>query len=258
MTYPKPSLIERLQVNREFLVGTWAKIPALETVELIGHVGFDFLVVDMEHAPHSFQTAYQAIAYGQSTGMSVIARAPDRSGSAAQRLLDAGIDGILVPRVETPEQAADVTAAMAFPPTGYRGMGYTSRAARWGLDSAADYLDHGRKNIFRGIQLEDIGALEAIESIIEAPALNAIFIGFGDLQLSSGRPASDPKLRELEQKVLKAANARNIPCGTAVQKPEEAVRCRDIGYRYCMVSADTTLFAHAVRNLIEETRAALR
>jgi 2-dehydro-3-deoxyglucarate aldolase/4-hydroxy-2-oxoheptanedioate aldolase len=256
--YPKPSLIERLCADNAFLVGTWAKIPALETVELIGHVGFDFLVIDMEHAPHSFQTAYQAIAFGQSTGMSVIARVPDRSGSAAQRLLDAGIDGILVPRVETPEQAAEVTAAMAFPPMGLRGMGYTSRAARWGLDSAADYLEHGRNHILRGIQIEDMGALAAIEEIIEAPALNAIFIGFGDLQLSSGLAASDPKLRELEQKVLKAANARNIPCGTAVQKPEEAVRCREAGYRYVMVSADTTLFAHAARALIQETRAALR
>jgi 2-dehydro-3-deoxyglucarate aldolase/4-hydroxy-2-oxoheptanedioate aldolase len=256
--YPKPSLIERLAATDAFLVGTWAKIPALETVELIGHVGFDFAVIDMEHAPHSFQTAYQAIAFGQSAGMPVIARAPDRSGSAAQRLLDAGIDGILVPRVETAEQAADVTAAMAFPPMGYRGMGYTSRAGRWGLDSAAEYLDHGRNRILRGIQIEDMGALEAIDDILQAPALNAIFIGFGDLQLSSGLAASDPRLRGLEAKVLEAASARNIPCGTAVQKPAEAVRCRDAGYRYVMVSADTTLFANAARDLIDETRSALR
>jgi 2-dehydro-3-deoxyglucarate aldolase/4-hydroxy-2-oxoheptanedioate aldolase len=254
----RPSLIERLQADGDFIVGTWAKIPSLETMELIGHVGFDFVVIDMEHAPHSFQTAYHAIAFAQATGMSVIARAPDRSGSVIQRLLDGGIDGILVPRVETGVQAAEATAAMAFPPMGTRGMGYTSRAARWGLDSAASYLEHGRERILRGVQIEDISALENIEEILEAPALNALFIGFGDLSLSSGLPADHATLRELEAKVLAAAKRRAIPVGTAVQKPQDAVRCRDAGYRYAMVSADTTLFAQAARRLVEETRAALR
>jgi 2-keto-3-deoxy-L-rhamnonate aldolase RhmA len=255
--HPKPSLIERLKGEGAFLVGTWAKIPSLETVELIGHVGFDFVVIDMEHAPHSFQTAYNAIAHAQSTGMAAIARAPDRSGSVAQRLLDGGIDGILVPRIETPEQAAEATAAMAFPPLGYRGMGYTSRAARWGLDTAASYLEHGRDHILRGVQLEDMGALENVDAILDAPALNALFIGFGDLALSSGLPGSHPTLRGLEAKVLEAAKAKGVPCGTAVQTPEEAVRCREAGYSYVMISADTTLFAHAARKLITDTRAAL-
>jgi 2-keto-3-deoxy-L-rhamnonate aldolase RhmA len=255
--HPKPSLIERLTAEDAFLVGTWAKIPALETVELIGHVGFDFVVIDMEHAPHSFQTAYQAIAFAQSTGMAAIARAPDRSGSVVQRLLDGGIDGLLVPRVETPEQAAEATAAMAFPPMGTRGMGYTSRAARWGLDTAASYLEHGRNHILRGVQIEDMGALEQIEGILEAPALNALFIGFGDLSLSSGLPGDHPTLRGLEAKVLEAAKRRKIPVGTAVQKPEEAVRCKKAGYSYVMISADTTIFAQAARGLLDSTRAAL-
>lgn len=253
----KPSLIERLREKDAFLVGTWAKIPSLETMELIGHVGFDFAIIDMEHAPHSFQSAYQAIATAQSVGMHAMARVSDRSGNAIQRLLDGGIDGILVPRVETPAIAAEVTAAMAFPPMGNRGMGYTSRAGRWGLDTAAEYLDRGRERTMRGVQIEDMGALEQIDGILEAPALNAVFIGFGDLALSSGLPGSHPTLRALEAKVLKAANAKGIPCGTAVQTPEDAVRCREAGYSYVMISADTTLFAHAARTLMNDTRAAL-
>lgn len=252
----RPSMIDRLR-GGEFLVGTWAKIAALETVELLGHVGFDFAVIDMEHAPHSFQSAYSAIAHAQASGMSALIRAPDRTGSAIQRILDAGADGILVPRVETPEQAAEATASMAFPPMGHRGMGYTSRAARWGLDSAADYLAHGREHVLRAVQLEDIGALEAIDAILEAPALNGVFIGFGDLALSSGLPGSHPTLRALEAKVLAAVKARGIPCGTAVQTPADALRCKQTGYSYCMISADTSLFANAAKALIADTRAAL-
>lgn len=250
------SMVGRLKAG-EFLVGTWAKIAAIETVELLGHVGFDFAVIDMEHAPHSFQTAYNAIAHAQASGMAALIRAPDRSGSAIQRLLDAGADGILVPRVETAEQAVEATAAMAFPPVGYRGMGYTSRAARWGIDTAAEYLAHGRDHVLRAVQLEDVGSLEAIEAILDAPALNSVFIGFGDLSLSSGLPGSHPTLRALETKVLAAAQARGIPCGTAVQSPEEAARCKQAGYAYCMISADTSLFAKAAQALISNTRAAL-
>lgn len=253
----RTSIVERLKADNAFLVGTWVKIPSLEIVELLGHVGFDFAIVDMEHAPHSFPSAYQAIATAQASGMAALVRAPDRSGSAIQRLFDGGADGILVPRVETPAQAAEATAAMAFPPMGHRGMGYTSRAARWGLDTAAEYLDWGRNHILRGVQLEDIGALESIDAILEAPALNAIFIGFGDLALSSGLPGTHQTLRDLERKVLDAARAKNIPCGTAVQKPEDAVRCRDAGYSYVMISADTTIFAQAARSLIDNTRNAL-
>ncbi|WP_070151456.1 HpcH/HpaI aldolase family protein [Sphingobium phenoxybenzoativorans] len=253
----KPSFIERLGEKDAFLVGTWAKIASLETVELLGHVGFDFAVVDMEHAPHSFQTAYQAIATAQSVGMYTLARLPDRSGSAVQRLLDGGIDGLLVPRVETPAIAAEATAAMAFPPLGSRGMGYTSRAARWGLDTAAEYLERGRNHVMRGVQIEDMAALEQIDGILEAPALNAVFIGFGDLALSSGLPGSHPTLRALEAKVLAAAKAKGVPCGTAVQTPDEAVRCREAGYSFVMISADTTLFAHAARKLMTDTRSAL-
>lgn len=252
----KTSMVDRLR-SGEFLVGTWAKIPSIETVELIGHVGFDFAVIDMEHAPHSFQSAYSAIAHAQASGMSALIRAPDRSGSAIQRILDAGADGILVPRVETPEQAIEATASMAFPPMGHRGMGYTSRAARWGLDTAAEYLARGRDHVLRAVQLEDMGSLENIDAILEAPALNGVFIGFGDLALSSGLPGSHPTLRALETKVLAAANARGIPCGTAVQTPDEAARCKQVGYSYCMISADTSLFAKAAKALITDTRAAL-
>lgn len=252
-----PGFFERLKQKAGFLIGTWAKIPSLETVEMIGHAGFDFAVIDMEHAPQDLQSAFHAIAYGQGAGLCMLARAPDRSNSVTQRLLDGGIDGILVPRVETPEQAADVTAAMVFPPLGTRGMGYTSRAGRWCLDPVDSYLDRGRNAILRGVQVEDTGALENIEAILAAPALNSLFIGFGDLTLSTGLPASHPTLVALEAKALAAAKARGIPVGTAVVTPAEAVRCRDLGYSYVMISADTTIFAKATKGLIDEARRAL-
>ena len=163
--------------------GTWAKIPALETVEMLGHAGFDFLVVDMEHAPHSLQTAYQAIVQAQAAGMAALVRMPDHSPSMAQKLLDAGADGLLIPRVDSADAARQALAGMCFPPEGSRGMGYTSRAAKWGADSVAAYLERGRTGVTRIVQLEDVGAIGEIEAICATPGLDAVFIGFGDLML---------------------------------------------------------------------------
>jgi 2-dehydro-3-deoxyglucarate aldolase/4-hydroxy-2-oxoheptanedioate aldolase len=235
--------------------GTWAKIPSLETVEMLGHAGFDFVVVDMEHAPHSLQTAYQAIVQAQAAGMAALVRLPEPSHSLAQKLLDAGADGLLIPRVEGAEAARKALSGMCFPPVGTRGMGYTSRAAMWGADSVPAYLERGRTGITRIAQLEDVGAIEEVEAICEAPGLDALFIGFGDLMLSTGLPRNDPKMLALEQRVLSAGAAKGLPVGTAVQMPRDALACRDAGYGFVMVSADTTIFSIGARALTAELKA---
>jgi 2-dehydro-3-deoxyglucarate aldolase/4-hydroxy-2-oxoheptanedioate aldolase len=234
--------------------GTWVKIPALETVEILGRAGLDFVVIDMEHAPHSLQTAYQAIVQAQGAGMAALVRMPDHSASMAQKLLDSGADGLLIPRVESAEAARRVLAGMCFPPEGSRGMGYTSRAAMWGADSVAAYLERGRTGVTRIAQLEDAGVIGEIEAVCAAPGLDGLFIGFGDLMLSTGLGRTAPAMLELEKAVLAAGAARGLPVGTAVQTPAEALACRDAGYGFVMVSADTTMFSQGARALMAGLR----
>ncbi len=234
--------------------GTWVKIPALETVEILGRAGFDFIVVDMEHAPHSLQTAYQAIVQAQAAGMAALVRMPDHSASMAQKLLDAGADGLLIPRVDSAEGARRALAGMCFPPLGGRGMGYTSRAAMWGADSVASYLERGRTGVTRIAQLEDAGVIGEIEAVCAAPGLDALFIGFGDLMLSTGLPRTDPAILELERTVLAAGVASGLPVGTAVQSATEALACREAGYGFVMISADTTIFSQGARALTAALR----
>lgn len=229
--------------------GTWVKIPALETVEILGRAGFDFIVVDMEHALHSLQTAYQAIVQAQAAGMAALVRLPDHSASTAQKLLDAGADGLLIPRVDSAAAARQALSAMCFPPEGSRGMGYTSRAAMWGADSVASYLERGRTGITRIAQLEDAAVIDEIDAVCAAPGLDGLFIGFGDLMLSTGLARTDPKILQLEKTVLAAGAARGLPVGTAVQSATEALACRDAGYGFVMVSADTTIFSQGARAL---------
>jgi 2-keto-3-deoxy-L-rhamnonate aldolase RhmA len=235
----------RLASTSRCLVGTWVKIPAITPVEILADAGFDFVVVDMEHAPLTFEFAYQATVVAQGLGMSVLVRVPDRSGSHLQRLLDTGVDGILVPRVTSVAEAADAVRQMLFPPGGDRGMGLTSRAGRWGGTARGEYLRSGDEDVMRAVQLEERAAVEAADEILSVAGLNGVFLGMGDLQLSSGRPESDPEIQKLVDGFLAAAREHGVPAGTAVQTPAQADAAAERGYRYVMVSNDTSLLRTA-------------
>ncbi|MCO8276715.1 aldolase/citrate lyase family protein [Actinoplanes sp. TRM 88003] len=245
----------RLAEADRCLVGTWLKIPALEPVEILADAGFDYLVIDQEHAPLTLEFAYQATVVAQGAGMSVLVRVPDRSGSHLQRLLDSGVDGILVPRVTTVEEASAAARQMLFSPGGDRGLGTTSRAGRWGGLSRQEYLRFGDEEVMRAVQLEDRGVLEQVEQVLDVPGLNGVFLGMGDLGLSTGRPGSDPEIQKLVDRLLSAARARSIPAGTAVQTAAQARQAADRGYSYVMVSNDTSLLRSAATSAVAEFRA---
>ena len=239
----------RLAANGPTLFGTWVKLATLETVELLGHAGFDYIVVDMEHAPLTLESAYRAIVMAQAMGMGALVRVPDRSDSHLQRLLDSGADGILVPRVTDAETCRSAVSAMRFSPTGQRGMGGTSRAGRWGLLGAADYVATGGEGVVRGVQVEDRAGLAAVEEILAVEGLTALFIGTGDLALSSGEPASHPDNDRLINATLEACHAAGVPCGTAVGDAPAARAAAARGFRFVMVSNDASIFAHAAHDL---------
>src|SRR5690606_16373871 len=105
------------------LLGTWVKIPSLETVEMPGHAGCVFVVADLEHAPLGMETAYRLIAAAQAAGMAALVRLSDGSGAQMPRLREAGADGLLVPRISDLETAERITRAMVSAPGGTRGLG---------------------------------------------------------------------------------------------------------------------------------------
>jgi 2-dehydro-3-deoxyglucarate aldolase/4-hydroxy-2-oxoheptanedioate aldolase len=226
-------------------LGTWVKLPTLETLELIADAGFEFVVIDMEHSPLGLETVYQLVFGAQALGMAALIRVADRSGSLYQRLLDSGADGILVPQVSTVEEAEAAVAGMTFAPAGRRGLGVTARAGRWGLAGLSGYLATGT-DIVRGVQIEDIGALRDHERFLEVDGLDAVFLGMGDLTVSSGRSADDPEISELTDRLIAATRARGLPCGTAVGDVAGAVAAAERGFSFVMVSNDTSIFAAAV------------
>jgi 2-keto-3-deoxy-L-rhamnonate aldolase RhmA len=229
--------------------GTWVKLPSLETLEMLAHAEFDFVVIDLEHSPLTLETAYGHILVAQSLGMTAFVRVPDRSGNYIQRILDSGANGILVPQVTSLEQAAEALSQMTFSPEGVRGMGATSRAGRWG--TAKGYTASGDR-VVKAIQIEDRTTLENIEPLLDLPGLSAAFIGLGDLTMSSGLSASSPELSGLEANLRDQCQRRSLPLGTAVGNAEQAAQAVADGYSFVMVSNDATMFAKAAAQLGSE------
>jgi len=252
MQRPRP-FGERIRESGRPLIGTWAKIPSLESVEILGNAGFDFVVIDQEHAPLDFQTAYGMAVVAQACGMSVLVRVPDTSGSHVQRLLDAGVDGLLVPHVRSAAEAALQISRMTFPTAGgTRGMGLTGRTGAWGGLTSAEYVATG-ETVFRGVQLEDWEALEDGEGIVSTPGLGGAFIGMGDLRLGRGLRGPDPELDALVAKVVGLARERGVPAGTAIGTPEEFRQAAAAGFSFVMVSNDGGILRAAATRLVRES-----
>jgi 2-dehydro-3-deoxyglucarate aldolase/4-hydroxy-2-oxoheptanedioate aldolase len=185
--------------------------------------------------------------------MTALVRVADRSGSYLQRVLDAGVDGVLVPQVSTVAEAAAAIDQMTFAPAGSRGMGGTSRAGRWGLDGPADYVAKGG-TVIRAVQLESRDVLSDVEPLLDLPGLDAVFLGMGDLTLSTGLGADDPELVALTDHLLAETKTRALPCGTAVGNAAAAGAAADRGFSFIMVSNDTTIFARAATETAKAVR----
>ncbi len=246
--------MDRARAAGRGLLGTWVKIPAFETVELLAHAGFDFVVLDMEHSPLALDRVYELIFASQRMGMAALVRLPDQLGTPVQPLLDAGADGLLVPRITSTDAAAAIAKRMVFGPRGERGLGFTSRAGRWAMMPLPEYLVHGDHQCLRMIQLEDWATLEAAAQFAALEHVNGLFVGLGDLYLSSGKAANTPEVQGLVHSVLEATRTANILSGIAASTPAEARQYLAMGYTLVMVSNDATLFGRAAADMVRATR----
>ncbi|MFG1646550.1 HpcH/HpaI aldolase/citrate lyase family protein [Amycolatopsis sp. NPDC049252] len=238
-------------------LGTWLKIASGEPVEIMAYAGFDFVVIDLEHAPLDLQTAYRLISSAAALGVVPIVRVPDTTASTIQKILDAGAMGILVPHVDTVEQAAAVGRACRFPPHGVRGAGGTSRAGAWGLRPTAEYLATGNDDVLCIPQLESVEAIKAAPEILALDTVDAVFVGAADLSMSMGSTPASPDVLDLIRSAIEAAHAAGKRCGLAFGGvPERAAQAVRDGCDFVLLSNDTTMLADAARNLVKAFREA--
>ncbi len=236
-------------------LGTWIKLSSPESVEIMAYAGFDFVVIDLEHTTLDLAAASTHIAMARALGVDPLVRVPDHGPSVIQRVLDAGAAGVVVPHVDTVEQARAVVRATCFPPRGDRGSGGTSRAGRWGLLPRADYLEYGNEQALCVVQLESEAAMRNTREILALDGIGAAFVGPADLSMSMGVAAGSDEVDRLVTSALAAAAAAGVPIGTASATSDQARAALARGYDYVVVSNDTSILASGGRAIVNALKA---
>jgi 4-hydroxy-2-oxoheptanedioate aldolase len=249
-TLPLPRSLFRAALARPDgpAIGTWVKLPAMESMELVALAGFDFAVIDLEHSALDLETAYRHIGIALLTGVSPIVRVPSLEAGIVQRILDAGAEGIMLPHVDTVEQAEAAVAAVRFPPRGTRGVGGTSRAGAWGALPRADYLRYGNEEVVLIPQIESAAAARHAGAIAAVPGVDALLIGAADLSTSEGKAEDHPDVVAVIADAIAATKAVGIPIGNAGGATAASVQAAvDAGYDFTMMSNDASLLGAAAK-----------
>jgi 4-hydroxy-2-oxoheptanedioate aldolase len=236
-------------------LGTWVKLPVMESIELLASAGFDFVVIDLEHSPMNLETTYVLIGTANHLGMAPIVRIPALDGGIAQRVLDAGAEGIMLPHVDTVGQAETGVRAVRFPPVGTRGVGPTSRAGSWGALDRAEYLRFGQEEVVFIAQIESAQAARSAGEIAAVDGVDALLVGAADLSTSEGTTEDDPRVGEMITLAIKACAATGKPIGNAGAATRQSVQAAvDAGYAFTMLSNDATLLGSAATQAVRAGR----
>jgi 4-hydroxy-2-oxoheptanedioate aldolase len=202
--------------NGERTLGIFLHFFSPSLLEIIGHAGFDFVVIDNEHGGFSDAEIEHLIRAAECADIVPIVRIP-YDPSSIQKALDRGARGIQIPMVRTKEQAEEIVRKAKYPPLGARGTSYSIRPANYGRLGGGDFLDHENENILIIVQLETPDAVENFQEIMCVPGIDVAFIGPLDLAVSSGfrkEGTKHPKIQEVIQNLHQKALEQNIAIGT--------------------------------------------
>lgn len=241
-------------------LGMFVKIPAPELTEIIAGVGVQFVVIDTEHALLSVREVYEMSVLYSALGVLPLVRVADHGYGDAQRYLDAGVAGLLFPHVSTGAEAARLGRQFLFPPRGSRGMGFASRAGRWGMlpGGRAEYLRFGDDEVMRIAMVEERESVDDVDAILAAEGIDGVFIGPSDLSLSMGEPGKSAAVSAAIDRVIERAVAAGKPVGTVVTDPEQGRERAAQGCDYLLIGNDTGIFARSLRRSFDGFREAIR
>jgi len=220
-------------------IGSWITIASPTIAELMGNIGFDWLGIDCEHAAiglESTQTLMQAMA---ATCAMPLVRVATNDHVMIKRVLDMGANGIMVPMVNSAEEAENAVRATHFPPRGVRGVGL-ARAHGYTIEKRAEYLNRMDDEILLIIQCEHRESVKNIDEILKVNGYDGIFIGPDDMAASMGLLGhpEHPDVVSAIESVLKAANNAGVPIGIPARTAEETQMRLEQGFKFIQLGVD--------------------
>jgi 4-hydroxy-2-oxoheptanedioate aldolase len=232
--------------------GLWLGLPDNSAAEIAAVAGFDWLLIDGEHAPFDLRTIMSHLQAMAPYDVAPIVRCVEGNTALIKQLLDIGAQTLLVPMVETAEQAEQLVRAVRYPPHGIRGLGTSlARAARW--NQVPGYLKKANDEICLIVQVETASAMEHLDAILQVEGVDGVFIGPSDLSASMGHigDAGNPAVVETINVGLNKIRAAGKYAGLLCLDPSLAQHYVKQGANFVGVGVDTMILANETRKLAQ-------
>ena len=234
-------------------IGLWLSMADPYLAEVAATAGYDWLLIDGEHAPNDLRSTLAALQALAPYPSQAVVRVVHGETALIKQVLDIGAKTLLVPMVDTSEQARSIVAAMRYAPQGVRGVGSAvARASQWA--GRADYMAVANDEVCLLVQAETVTALNNLEAICAVDGVQGVFIGPADLAASMGHPTDPghPDVLAAIETAIKTILASGKAAGTLTSSPALAQHYLDMGCTFVAVGVDVLVFAHAARRLREQ------
>ncbi|MBA8006072.1 2-keto-3-deoxy-L-rhamnonate aldolase [Klebsiella grimontii] len=231
----------------EAQIGLWLSSTSSYMAEIAATSGYDWLLIDGEHAPNTIQDLYHQLQAIAPYASQPVIRPVEGNRSLIKQVLDIGARTLLIPMVDTAEQAREIVSATRYPPVGTRGVGAgVARAARWGR--VENYMAQANDELCLLIQVESKTALDNLDAILEVEGIDGVFIGPADLSASLGYPdnAGHPDVQRIIEQSIRRIRAAGKAAGFLAVDPEMAHKALAWGANFVAVGVDTNLYIRAL------------
>ncbi len=234
--------------------GTWLSLGDLYATRVMARAGFDWLTVDIEHSPIDWSQAAANFAVIAEAGCVPLARVPKGNHDYIKRVLDAGAWGIVVPMVDTLEQAKIAVSAAKYPPTGNRSLGGGLHALNFDC-SAGEYFAKANDEILVVLQTESPTGVRNAPEIYALPGVDAIFVGPVDLRANmrapDGKEATDQEFEAALQRVVDVGKQVGTPTGMHTMDPEAALRRAKQGMQFIAIGSELRMMTVQAQQIVK-------
>lgn len=236
------------------LFGTFLGLGCELATEACAVAGFDWLLVDLEHGGGDERALLGQQLAGEARGVPMLARVESAERIRTGRLLDAGVAGVMFPRLESVEDVRAAVRHLRYPPEGDRGVATYNRVYDFGL--TPERLETANDGVVGIVQIESRGALRAAPEIADVPGVDVLFVGPRDLSTDLGCPGrfDAPEFTAALDQVLAAAKDAGIAAGILAGDARQAAAYTALGYRFVGVGSDASLLARAASDVVRQLR----
>jgi 4-hydroxy-2-oxoheptanedioate aldolase len=237
----RPNAVKRALKSGQMSVGTWLSLGSITAARFMARAGFNWLTVDIEHSLVDWETATHMFASIADAGCTALARVPANRHDHIKRVLDNGAHGVVVPMVNSRQEAEDAVSAMLYPPAGNRSVGGSAHALNFAA-TPNDYYAHANEELLVVLQCEHIKAVEDADRVFSVPGIDAIFVGPNDLAASmrtkDGKPPSGEATHQAMKHILATCKKHKVAAGVHCGSADEVLARSEEGWQFMAITSE--------------------